>query len=421
MAEELNGAAPASPQVTVAVETPAPAPAAAPDAPAAVDKPTFDTRDRKSVIADAMAKRAEEKGDSSLRQRMIERGIIKPAQPKDGTGQVSSTQRGAHAAAQPRVNGKFAGPPAAAPAPHQAAPQAVAPAVSAAPAVQRPALPKWLAKEIEPHWNQAPPELLAAVHKYGEDANVGITKYKSAAQERDALMAEFRPYEQLLRADNATPQTAIRNLMQTAAALRAPDPGMRAQTVAKAMQKFNIPFAAVAQHFGFQVQGADGQPVQIPQQDPQLTALMQEVNALKGSIQSQRQSAEQAEAERLAKITEAFGKDRPHYEALKPQIARLLNGGLVDDVDGKSEAEILQAAYDMALRLNPELYAQHVAQERDRAAQAERDRANQLAQQARAASVQVRGAPGGSASTPNFDPRNRADVIRHAIRSATGR
>lgn len=356
---------------------------------------------RRDTIARALADKKAETGDTGLRDRLIAEGKIKPASPA----------KQAAAAQMLRDRGKFTGK-----APEQpVATQGAALPVETAPP-QFPPLPKWLKKELEPVWQKGPPELLQAFSKYGEDATKGIEKYKGEATQAQALLNEFKPFEQMIRAEGGTPQTAIRSLLQISSQLRTGSPQDKAQLVAQTMKQYGVPFEHIAQMFGVRLTDANGQPVQssIPQTDPQIAALMREVNTLKGSIQSREQAAQAAEDARIAKIAEAFGKDRPHFEDLKPQIAGLISGGLVQGMDTMSESEILNAAYDMALRLNPALYEQHLAQERERAAQAERDKANQAAQTSRAAAVQVRGAP-GSKSLPAVDPKDRRSAIRHAI------
>lgn len=412
MADELNTS-----NATPAPEAPTTSANTNPSAPAASQgvAPTTEAaqpEQRRDTIARVLADKRAEGGDTSLRDRLIAEGKIRPAAEKP------ATQIGAKPGDRSRDGqGRFAGGVKAGAVTPAGTPNATAtiaaPAQTAA-APERPALPKWLAKDLEPVWNQGQPELLASFLKYGEDAHRGVEKHKSAAQQHESLMAEFKPYEQIMRAENATPQTAIRGLLKTSAILRTGDPAQKAHVVAQTMQQFGVSLPQLAQMFGAQIMDAHGQPIQQPQLDPQVLALRQELNSLKGSIQSQQQAAQQAETARVAKIAESFGKERPHYEQLKPQIGRILSAGLVEDAEAKSDIEILQAAYDIALRMNPTLHEQHLAQERERAAQAERDKANQAAQASRAAAVQVRGAP-GSPSLPAVDPKDRRSAIRHAI------
>lgn len=350
---------------------------------------------RREVIAEAMAKKAEKDGDASVRQKLIDKGLIKPAQPG---------ARGAHAAHQPRDQGKFAGPPAKPNGAAQQAPQVT----QAQPApIQRPPLPKYLKKELEGMWNEANPDLLKAFSQYGEDATRGIEKYKLSAQSYEALAKEFQPYQALIQAEGGNPQVVVRNLLSTASSLRTGTPYEKAQLVARIMQSYGIPQEHVAQMFG---QAQQGQPP-VAQPDQQVQALYQRINQLEQAWQGQSQATQEAETQRIHKIAESFAKDRPHYEELRPQIARLINGGLIE---GNSELEILGNAYDAALRLNPALFEQHLSAEREKAAAAERDKANQQAQASRAAAVQVKGAPGG-VSLPAIDPKDRRTAIRHAI------
>lgn len=398
MADEtvIESNAPAAPESS-ATPTSAPQAPSVPAAGASTQSEAAKPETRRDTIARALADKKAETGDTELRDRLIKEGKIKPASPA----------KQAAAAQMLRDNGKFAGK---APAPAAA----VAPQVLAAPAPTP--LPKWLKKELEPHWMKAPPELQQSFVKYGEDASKGIEKYKTEAATAQAFMKELAPFEQMVRADGGTLQTAVKSMLGIAQQLRTGSPQDKAMLVARTMQQYGVPFEHIAHAFGVRLTDANGQQIQpsFPQTDPQIAALMREVHSLRGSIQSREQAAQAAEDARVAKIAESFGKDRPHYEELKPQIAGILNGGLVSGAETMSETEILQAAYDMALRLNPTLYEQHLAQERERAAQAERDKANQAAQASRAAAVQVRGAP-GSASLPAVDPKDRRSAIRHAI------
>lgn len=400
MADEtvIESNAPAAPESSVTpppVTTPAPSvPAAgASTAPSEPAKP----ESRRDTITRALADKKAQDGDTALRDRLIAEGKIKPASPAKQQA----------AAQMLRDKGKFVG---------KAPEQAAAAGAPEAPAAASVPLPKWLKKELEGEWGKAPQTLQQAFVKYGEDASKGIEKYKTEAATASAFMRDLQPFEQMVRAEGGTMQTAVKNMLQIASQLRAGSPQEKAQLVARTMQQYGVPFEHIAQMFGVKLTDASGQPVNvnIPQQDPQLAALMREVQTLKGSIQSQQQATQQAEDARVAQALDAFAKDHPHYEQLKPQIARIINGGLVPDFETKSYSEILQEAHDMALRLTPDLYEQHLAQERERAAQAEREKANQAAALSRQAAVQVKGAPGGK-SLPTVDPKDRRTAIRHAI------
>lgn len=317
--------------------------APAPDHATAASSPA---PDRREVITRIVAEHSDD--GSSLRDKMIAAGKIKPGQQRQ----------------RPQE------------APRPSAPQPQATPTGALP------LPKWLKKELEGEWGKASPTLQQAFAKYGEDAGRGIDRYRTAAQAHEAMMSELAPYDQMIRAEGGTPQTAVRNLLQVAAQLRNGSPQDKAMLVARTMQQYGVPFEHVAQMFG---------------------------------SQQHSQSADHMADQRAAAAIEAFAQQgRPGFDGLRPQIARLIQGGLVEGSDHKSEMEILDAAYELALRMHPGVQQQMIAAERERAIQEERDKANRVARVSRAAAVQVSGAP-GSASLPPVDPKDRRSAIRRAI------
>jgi hypothetical protein len=397
-AETVQPNAPAAPESS----TPPPTPAASVPGAAGASTTTeaAQPESRRDTITRALADKKAEVGDTGLRDRLIAEGKIKPASPA----------KQAAAAQMLRDKGKFV---AKAPDTPQAPVQQPAFAPEVPQAVP---LPKWLKKELEGEWTKAPLPLQQAFAKYGDDATKGIDKWRSEAEKASAFMRELQPFEQMVRSEGGTIQTAVKSMLQIASQLRTGSPQDKASLVAQTMRQYGVPFEHIAHAFGVRLTDANGQPVQpsFQQQDPQVAALMREMQSIKGSIQS-RQQAEQAELDaRAAKAAESLARELPHFEELKPQIAKVIQGGLVEGMDSMSEAEIYKAAHGIALRLNPDLYEQNLAQERERAAQAERDKANQVAQASRAAAVQVRGAP-GSKSLPDVTPGDRRSAIRHAI------
>lgn len=313
--------------------------------------------------------------------------------PKDRRGllveAIQKNNRGQHAQRQPREQGKFAGPP-------QAPAQAAAPVV---PAVQRPAMPKSLKKELEQHWNAAPAELAAAVHQRELDYEKGVQPLKEAKAQLDDLLSEFKPYEMLLRAEHSTPKQAIGNLMRTAAILRTGTPAQKAQSVATVMQQFGIPLQHIQQVLSGQA---------LPQQsavEPQNNALAQQVQQINERLAATEQQSQQAVIRRFA-----ADQKHKHFETVKESMSALLSApGVLGDIADKTEDEILELAYDAAIRLNPTLYAQ---------VQAEQQVTQQTRQQvshAKNAAVQVNGAPQpGPATAPN--PKDRREFIRNQMR-----
>ena len=298
------------------------------------------------------------------------------------------TNRGKHAASQPRESGKFA--------PKE-------PKFPIADAPTRAEMPKSLRLELKDHWEKAPAELQQAIAQREADFERGINTYKSRDAEAKAITELFQPYEWMLKNENATPATAIGPLLQTAALLRTGTPQQKSHAVAQMIQQFQIPLDQVASYFG----GEQPQP-----QDNQYNQLAQQVQQLTQHItQSQYQAQKQNESRALS-VIQQFASDPAnlHFEAVSDRMLQLLQAPQVlGDTSQMSEREKLQLAYDTAVRLDPTTAQQIYAQQ-----QQSMQAANQV-QRAKTAAVQVRGAPSASPSFVTNQSDRRA-VIANALR-----
>jgi len=293
----------------------------------------------------------------------------------------SPTNRGKHAVHQPREGGKFAG-----------APQFPTPE-------PRPAMPKSLRMELQPHWEKAPHELLSAVNQREADYEKGIAQYKTRDAEAKSITDLFEPYQWMLRNEGATPQTAIAPLLQTAALLRTGSPMQKAQSVAQVMQQFGIPLEHIQQLFSGEA----------PQEDNQYNQLVQQVQQLTQHISNSQHQQDQSNNVRIhSEIAKFAGNPAyEHFETLQPKMITLLeNPGILGDISKMTDGEKLKIAYDVALRLDDSI--PQIAQQQNIVQQVQR---------AKAAAIQVRGAPSSSASSaPNINDRRA--VIANAIRQA---
>lgn len=305
---------------------------------------------------------------------------------------VAQTNRGKHAVNQPRVDGKFAGPP-------QLPAQQAQPVVPVGPT--RPAMPKAYKLEHQKHWDAIPQEFAAAVHQRELDAEKGIVPLKQRAQEADELLSEFKPYEMLLKAEGSTPKQAIGSLLQTAALFRTGTPVQKAQSVAGIIRQFGIPLELLQQ-------ALSGQTPPQPAIDPQYSRLAQTVEQL------QQQQLQQEERRSIAAIQEfASHPEHVHFDVVQERMLALLSSPHVlgVDVSTMTDQQKLKVAYDTAIRLDPALSAQAVASQ-----QAQEQTVAQV-QKANNAAVQVKGAPasGPAAAT---DPTDRRATIKNAMARA---
>ena len=174
--------------------------------------------------------------------------------------------------------------------------------------------------------------------------------------------------------------------------------------MAQTMQTFGISPDTLSQALQGQLQ--QGQP----QGDPRYDQLLAQVQSLSATLNGQQER-------HYTSVADSFGRDKAHWELLKPHVAGILSRGEVENAEAMTETEILNAAYTKALQQYPVVSQADAEAQRQAALKAERDKANAAAQAARAASVQVTGAPGGPAA-PVFDPKDRRSVLSHALRTA---
>lgn len=293
------------------------------------------------------------------------------------------TNRGKHAQYQPRETGKFAGPPTF-------------------PTPEPPQMPKSLKRELQKHWEMSPVELRQAIHQREMDFEKGITQYKTQAQQAAEILEEFKPYEWILRNENTTPKAAISSLLQTAAILRTGTPAQKAQAAAITLQQYGIPLDAV-QALLNRAPSNQQQPQVL---NPHYDQLAQQVQQLQQYVSQSQQQQQQALETRAMSAIEQFAADpnNHHFEAVQDRMLTLLQApGVLGDLSNMTEREKLQAAYDTAVRLDPNLFAQQQAR-------------IQQVKNAKSAAVSVAGAPGSSAA-PVAQTNDRRAVIANALRA----
>jgi hypothetical protein len=246
----------------------APAVSPAPDAAAQPTSPAQDTSQPAAAPSKDEPRADPKDRHATLREAMIAKGVIKPRDENE--------QRILDRARDPKSGQFVRGQgPQAKPVP---APQAQTQAQQIA------ALPRSLKKELEAHWKAAHPELQKAYMQRDADYDRGIAQYRTQAEQAQALLSEFKPYEQIMRMTGGTPQTALRSILPTMAVLYTGSPQEKAFVMARALQQYGIPLEHIQQVMQGGVNG-----VQAPAMDPAYQALAQQVQSLTQAWQGQQQ------------------------------------------------------------------------------------------------------------------------------------
>jgi len=213
----------------------------------------------------------------------------------------------------------------------------------------------------------------------------GVQPLMEKARIADQFNEVLNPYMETIRGLGMDAPKAVKALMEADHALRYSDPQQKQQL-----------FMRLAQQYGVNL----GDMSQLPQQmvDPNISALQQELNRVRGEVLSWKEQQEQVQNQSLLSEIDSFAMRAEHFEEARPTMISLLQSGV---------ATTLEDAYEKALRLDDNLY-QQVQQSRQ--AQVETQQkvvANQAAKKARAAAVSVRSAaPGATTATKAQDRRS---------------
>lgn len=235
-------------------------------------------------------------------------------------------------------------------------------------------------------WNAADPKMQEYTHQREAQMRAGIEPYEAKARFADQMHQAMRPYMQTIQGLGIEPHHAVQALMQADHTLRHSSP----------QDKLTY-FAQLARQYGVNL----GQMGELPQQnpvDPQVYALQNELNAVRGEVLGWKQQQEQTMNSALLGEIDKFAQTAEHFEEARPAMIQLLQGGMAAD---------LQEAYDKALRLDPNLFGAITQSRQAEVGAQKRAAANRAAKSARATAVSVRSStPGAQTTTKNQDRRS---------------
>jgi hypothetical protein len=278
-------------------------------------------------------------------------------------------------AVAPEAQKPVAGDPAAKPAAPEAQAAPVDPTIAKAPT-------SWKG-EAQAKWDALPPEIKAEVHRREADFHNGLKAYKGKADTFDLLDAEIRPYEAMIRAAGTNAVHAIKDFFNTAYQLKTGTPESKVETLLAIANEYGVDLSLMPD---VQERIAAGQPV-VP---PEYQQLQQQFRQLQESVQQrelrekhEKEEAERAEMESVAQETAAWAAGKEHYEAVKLDMAALLESGRAKDLDD---------AYNKATWAHPEVRAKLIAQQQEVTRKQAVERAA-AAKKAASTNVTTRGTP----------------------------
>lgn len=196
-------------------------------------------------------------------------------------------------------------------------------------------------------WAGVSPDVRGEVHRMMENYEKGLEEGREAMDFRK----ELRQFEDMAKEAGTTVKGALENYVGIDKLLREnPSAGIE-----RILRSINVTPEQYAQHVIGQAN--QPQPTPVDRQTQQLTQqvqqLQQQIQQLTQGTQQDRETARLSEVERS--IIAPFKAEHPRYQELEGDIALFLNSGKIPS--NLSERQRLEAAYDMAERINPTGYA----------------------------------------------------------------
>lgn len=203
------------------------------------------------------------------------------------------------------------------------------------------------AKEL---WRNTPNEVQSEVSRLVREHETEVQQYRESKQFRD----ELREYEDLGRQHGVTVKQALENYVGIERKFASdPAEGFKQlftnlqmqpqQAISHILRAFNVSPQALAQHI------AQDPNSYVSRHVPQVNVNQQQVNPEVEMLKKQNQDMQTTFAH--AMYVEPFIKEHPRYYELEQDIAFFLQSGKIPS--NLSPAEKLEAAYDMAERINP--------------------------------------------------------------------
>lgn len=256
----------------------------------------------------------------------------------------------------------------------------VAPAAPAAAPAEADAPPTSWSNEEKAEWNRLPPTAKAAIQRREREVVQGLQRAAESRKFGDSVYQEIAPYMEILRAEGATPQAAVKVLLETAHTLRHGSPENKRALMLSLIQQYGIDLS---------------RPV-----DPTRAQLEQELDSRRhADFRRTADANTRIEREAISEV-ETFAQQpgHEHLDTVRPHMIALLNTGTVST---------LQEAYDQAVWANPTTRAAVQMQENMQRSQS--------LQRNRAAASSVTGNPGGVTIAPTADPKNLRATLEQSF------
>lgn len=192
-------------------------------------------------------------------------------------------------------------------------------------------------------WGTVNPDVQGEVHRMAQNYEKGIAEHREASEQ----WSKLKEFDQIAKSAGTTVPDYLKSVYAIDQLIRTnPVEGIK-----RVLATANITPEQYARHIMGQAQQQAANP-QAQQQDKQTQMIQQLQQQITQMQQRDQQREEESRLQQVAsKFIEPFKADHPRYDELEGDIAFFLNSGKIPS--NLSERERLEAAYDMAERINP--------------------------------------------------------------------
>lgn len=260
-------------------------------------------------------------------------------------------------------------------------------------------VPKNLATSLSQEWPKLSPVVQKEIARREEEFHRELTKHDEERNFGRQVDKIITPYMAQIKSEGATAPQAIESLLNMAHLLRVGSPQQKSELLLRTAQTFDVDLKQALQQ------------VRQPE-NPMISSLQQELQALKSKFSEQENLKKQQEDESIQEQIVAFRADpkHSHFETVKAHMASLLKSGLAKD---------LQDAYDQAVYANPQTRSTLLQEQNAQTEEKRLADKKAKAEQARKAGSSIKGAPGiaalknGKIVQPDLRSELRASFAAH--------
>jgi hypothetical protein len=179
------------------------------------------------------------------------------------------------------------------------------------------------------------PELQQEISRREQDVQRAFSAHDQDRTFGKSLREVVSPYAPMITAEGATPESAIKSLLNTAYLLRN-----------GSAQEKGMLIADLARRYGADISASEadqGEPVH-----PVISELQAKIALLESSLHNRARQEQEQETQQLTQSVQSFLADPkyPYANDVAPQIAQLMRAGIAKD---------LPDAYNQAIYLNPDV------------------------------------------------------------------